>query len=166
MGRPRRLAATNYIGIRPVFLTLCTAARQRVFIDPAAIAFVESQILRTAATLDFSLLAYCFMPDHLHLLVGGRNAGVDASVLVKLAKQTTGYAFKRRTGERLWQPSFFDRTLRDDEDVIDVIRYVIANPVRAGLVSAPATYPYWGSTVYSRSTILEFFDEAARRHIC
>jgi hypothetical protein len=56
----------------------------------------------------------------------------------------------------LWQPSFFDRTLRSDESICEVIRYIVQNPIRAGLVERAEDYPYWGSSVYSRQQILEY----------
>jgi hypothetical protein len=43
----------------------------------------------------------------------------------------------------LWQPNFHDRALRIDEDRKAVARYVIANPVRAGLVERVGDYPFW-----------------------
>jgi hypothetical protein len=44
-----------------------------------------------------------------------------------------------------WQRSFWDHFVRDDEDLTQVIEYVLANPVRAGIVADPADYPYAGT---------------------
>jgi hypothetical protein len=54
------------------------------------------------------------------------------------------------------QESFFDRTHRQEDDLADVIRYVINNPIRGGLVEAPADCRFWGSQDYTREEILEF----------
>jgi len=35
--------------------------------------------------------------------------------------------------------------LRNDEDLLDVARYVVANPVRAGLVPRVGDYPFWNA---------------------
>src|SRR5690606_41587155 len=47
-----------------------------------------------------------------------------------------------RTGP-VWEPAFHDHALRRDEDLRSVARYIIANPVRAGLVDRPGDYPFW-----------------------
>jgi putative transposase len=43
----------------------------------------------------------------------------------------------------VWQPSFFDRALRWEEDIQAVARYIVANPLRAGLVTSLRVYPLW-----------------------
>ncbi|ODS59599.1 MAG: hypothetical protein ABS36_01340 [Acidobacteria bacterium SCN 69-37] len=158
MGHPHRLEPTQYIGAQAVFLTCCTVSRRRTFVAADVVRTVETQMRRVCLGHGFHLPAYCFMPDHVHALVTSEATTVELGTLVRSLKQVTGYAHRRRTGERLWQTSFFDRTLRGDEDRIAVVRYIVANPVRAGLVDSPDDYPYWGSTLYSRSDILEFFE--------
>jgi REP element-mobilizing transposase RayT len=44
---------------------------------------------------------------------------------------------------RIWQPGFHDHALRHDEDRLKVARYIIANPLRAGLVNSIGAYPHW-----------------------
>ena len=104
------------------------------------------------------------MPDHLHALVTAVSDIADLPRFVRLAKQHSGFAFARATGRRLWQDSYFDRTLREDESPAATIRYLINNPVRAGLVETPAAYPHWGSQVYSREEILEFVGIESASH--
>jgi hypothetical protein len=43
----------------------------------------------------------------------------------------------------VWQKGFYDRALRSDEDVAAVARYIVANPLRAGLVDSVREYPFW-----------------------
>jgi len=43
----------------------------------------------------------------------------------------------------VWQRSYFDRCLRKEEDVKGVSRYIVANPLRAGLVKEIGDYPHW-----------------------
>ena len=95
------------------------------------------------------------MPDHVHLLLEGLSESSDLQRFVTLAKQRSGWMFARRSREWLWQEGFYDRVLREGDDVGSVARYVIANPVRAGLVASPAEYPYLGSDVWSLDELLE-----------
>ena len=50
-------------------------------------------------------------------------------------KQRAGYDYRQRTGEYLWQPSYFDHVLRDEEETWRAVRYVLENPVRKGIVT-------------------------------
>ena len=153
---PRRLPAFDYRGYHRYFLTFCTYERNHYFEDPVSVAIALEQILRAGTHHDFSLLAYCFMPDHVHLLVEGARADADMRVFVTSAKQYSGFYFKQRKRNNLWQRYGHERTLRETDDTAGVIRYMIANPVRAGLVASPMEYPFWGSAVYSRQELIEY----------
>jgi REP element-mobilizing transposase RayT len=48
-----------------------------------------------------------------------------------------------RSGAPVWQRGFHDHALRGDEDVRAIARYIVANPLRAGLVRAIGDYPWW-----------------------
>ena len=95
------------------------------------------------------------MPDHAHLLVETRSEGADILQFVHRAKQRSGFEFAKEYRTRLWQPSFNDRVLRDDEASLSVARYIIENPVRAGLVHSAHEYPFLGSTMYTIGQILD-----------
>ncbi len=99
-----------------------------------------------------AVLAYCFMPDHLHLLVEGDSES-DLPQFIKDFKQRTGYAYRRSNSGLLWQKSYYDHILRAEEDMRQVARYIIANPVRAALVTAASDYPYSGSFVWGRTIV-------------
>jgi REP element-mobilizing transposase RayT len=44
---------------------------------------------------------------------------------------------------RLWQPGYHDHALRREEDLVATARYLVANPLRAGLVQHIGDYPLW-----------------------
>jgi putative transposase len=156
MTRPRRLEAADYKGYRAYFLTICTHNRTRPSTNASIVALVLRRILRAAAGQHVEILAYCIMPDHLHLTVIAHGASTDVQTFVRLAKQYSGFAFTRAMGGRLWQDSYFDRTVRNVEELPALVEYTIRNPLRAGLARAPADYPYWGSQRYTREELLEF----------
>jgi REP element-mobilizing transposase RayT len=155
MARPPRLSPDAYRNHGACFLTLCTYHRAKVFVDPARIDLVWAQFLRAAAGCDVSLAAYCFMPDHLHYLAERTQENADVHESVQQAKQRSGYFHVQSTGQRLWQPGYYDRVLREREDPLHAIAYMVANPVRAGLVSDASLYPYWDVTGYGRADVLD-----------
>ncbi|ERP91195.1 hypothetical protein Q670_13070 [Alcanivorax sp. P2S70] len=83
---------------------------------------------------------WCFviMPDHCHwMLTLKGNASLSQTVRMFKGKSS------RLAGLSLWQRGFHERALRRDEDLLPTARYVIANPLRIGLVSRLGDYPYW-----------------------
>ena len=91
------------------------------------------------------IYAYCLMPDHVHLLVG-TSAKTPLPRFVGAWKSRC-YRAGRLRGyvDPFWQRSFYDHAIRADEDLRVAARYVLANPVRAGLVSDFRLYPLCGS---------------------
>jgi REP element-mobilizing transposase RayT len=87
------------------------------------------------------------MPDHLHLLVAGLTETAALLPAVKLSRQRSAVAFREATAAQLWQPGYFERTLRDDEGVDVVARYIEGNPVRAGLVGSVDEWPFTGGSI-------------------
>jgi REP element-mobilizing transposase RayT len=162
-GHPHRLNPAAYHGYRAYSLTICTHNRIRPFTDDATVAMTVLQILRVAADQHVEVLAYCVMPDHIHAIVIAHAETSNLERFVRVAKQRSGYAFRQVTGRRLWQESYFDRTVRNVQELPSLVEYMIRNPVRAGLVGDPADYAYWGSERYSREELLEFVMSGRRR---
>ena len=153
--RPHRLTTFTYLGCYRYSLTFCTNFRAQLFVNSEVVELVLSRFLRAAAGEQFSILAYCFMPDHVHFLVQGNSESSDGRRLIKLGKQYAGYAYSTRFGQKLWQPWGFERVLRDEEASFAVARYIVQNPVRAGLAKTVADYPFVGSEVYELKDLIE-----------
>ena len=90
----------------------------------------------------FRVLAYCFMPTHLHLLIVGSE---DSRLLpfMKHFKQTSSFDC-RGEAPQLWQRSFYDRVLRVEDDLEVAADYIWENPVRAGMVNEREKFPFSG----------------------
>jgi putative transposase len=155
MGRPRRIDGCSYVGLNRYFLTFCVIDRRQAFVDGDVVHVALAQFRKTAAVEKFSLSAYCFMPDHVHLLVEATDQRSDLRRFAKLAKQRAGAAYALMCRGRLWQEGYYERVLRDDDASRDIARYIIANPVRGGLVTSPIEYPYIGSDVWTLQELLE-----------
>jgi putative transposase len=119
-------------------LTTVTLDQQPFFADFQA-ARCLIQCLRQAAHLQHAdTLAFVVMPDHLHWLIQ-LGAGMDLSRCLGGVKSVSA----RQLGVPLWQKGFHDHAVRKEEDLPALARYVVANPVRAGLVQRVGQYPHW-----------------------
>ncbi|HLR77950.1 MAG TPA: transposase [Burkholderiaceae bacterium] len=85
------------------------------------------------------------MPDHMHILL---TLGASESLphLMRRIKSVTSRQARRAApcSQPLWADAYHDRAIRRDEDIARA-RYIIANPVRAGLVETPWAWPFWDS---------------------
>jgi putative transposase len=153
--RPR-LKSFTYLGPYRYFLTFCTAGRNPIFTRTDVFDLVLTQILRAATQNGFEILAYCFMPDHVHLLLGGTAPNSDLRQFAKDAKQYSGFHYQREYGKPLWQPSYYDHVLRDEEDTWSVARYIVENPLIAGLAERADAYPFLGSATVAKKELLLF----------
>ena len=94
---------------------------------------------------DAHLLAWVLMPDHVHLLL---ELGQEETLALAIqrVKSLLSTGLRQVLGHRqVWQPGFHDHALRKTEDISAVARYIIANPLRAGLAERVGDYPFWGS---------------------
>ena len=133
-----RLPAFDYLGGHAYHLVFNTANRLPRFQNGGLVASCLESLMASAARHRFSINAYCFMPDHLHLLITGSD---DAS-LARFAQH-----FKQATGYRLpglLQRSYYDHILRREESLESIALYIWANPVRAGISEDMMSYSYSG----------------------
>ncbi len=83
-------------------------------------------------------LAFVVMPDHLHWLME-LTGPTDLSQIIQSVKTLSAKQF----GRPFWQDGFHDHALRKEEDIRAIARYIVANPLRAGLVKHIGDYPHW-----------------------
>jgi putative transposase len=126
-----------------------------VFRSREVVDLVLEHIHESATILEMAIIVYCVMPDHVHLLVEACSEQSDMIRFVHQAKQRSAFAFSQKYKQRLWQPSYYDHVLREEDATLSVARYIIENPVRAGLVKSPLEYPFLGSDRFAVEQILE-----------
>ena len=89
-------------------------------------------------------LAYVLMPDHFHWLLQCGEKG-DICESIGRVKSISAHHINKRLGRsgKLWQDSFYDHACRKEDVLVPVARYIVANPLRAGLVNSLADYSFW-----------------------
>lgn len=123
-------------------ITLVTQGRRRWFDAWTPASTVARALADPAAWHRSALLCWVLMPDHWHGIIQ-LGAAEPLSRNVGRAKAHATRAWRPKDGGRLWQAGFHDRAVRAEEELLRVARYVVANPIRAGLASGLGAYPYW-----------------------
>jgi REP-associated tyrosine transposase len=119
------------------FLTINCLHRGRAQLTSPAVAsaLLDSVLFRQGLGLWFAHL-FLVMPDHVH--------GLFCFPPSKRTIQGVVSDWKRWTSRQLkiqWQQDFFEHRLRNDESARGKADYILANPVRAGLVRKPEDWP-------------------------
>lgn len=127
-------------------LTFTTAERHPLFRDFWTGSLVAQCLYHGELLRDTQTLVWVLMPDHLHWLVQlGNELSLDQ--LVRRFKSASAQRVNRHRGVEgeLWQKGYYDHLVRDDENLQNVARYIVANPLRAGLVKWLGDYPWWNA---------------------
>lgn len=129
---------------RIYFLTTVTERRQPWFAAFDTACRVARLHLDPSNFAGARCLAWVLMPDHWHGLIELAE-GQELARVMQRFKSRSGYEVGQALGRsgRFWQPGYHDHALRADEDVRRAARYLVANPIRAGLADSVGGYPFW-----------------------
>ena len=109
-----------------------------------AVAAVVAAAIRYYHGKAYTLVCYCLMPNHVHLVVSLPD---DAPLLIKTLQHLKGYTAQQankllgRTGQ-FWQRETYDHLVRSPAEMTRIIAYVVNNPVKAGLAESWEDWPY------------------------
>ena len=132
--RKARFSQANQI----YHITTTTLNRNPIFKD-FALARQVINAIKQADNLGYTTtLAFVLMQDHIHWLIQLGNKVSLQQVIRSMKSQTAKCA-----GAPIWQAGYYDHAIRTEEDTQAIARYIIANPIRAGLVKSVGDYPHW-----------------------
>jgi len=139
-----KLQVGRYTEVSRIYLlTSTTYQRKPIFANFALGKLVADQFRHAQDSGLVSSLAWVVMPDHFHWLIELQRGSL--SEVMQKTKSLSTKAVRQVTGGTsiLWQRGFHDRALRREDDLVKMARYVVANPLRAGLVEKLGDYPLW-----------------------
>ena len=124
-------------------ITATTLDRAPVFADWVVGRMLVQEMRHAHEQSLVSSMAWVVMPDHFHWLLALEEGSLPR--LVQQVKSKTAIVVNKMRGREgaLWQRGFHDKAIRREQDLIHYARYIVANPVRAGLVPSIRQYPLW-----------------------
>jgi putative transposase len=138
------------------FITASAFQKRNILQSDRMAALLVDVLLHYRAQRRYLLHEFVVMPDHFHLLITPRESLERAMQLIK-----GGFSFRSKRELRfmheIWQPSFYDRRVRDAEEYFALREYIRQNAVKRGLAVKAEGYQYssaWPGFV---------LDEAPRR---
>ncbi|MGA8298027.1 MAG: transposase [Terriglobales bacterium] len=128
---------------RTFFITSVTAQRKTLFQHTSAAEMLLETILDYRAQGRYRLHDLVIMPDHFHATI---TPAPEISLERAVQFIKGGFSFRLKSRLPVWQASFTNHRIRDDEDFDGHREYIRMNPVRAGLVRKQEEYPYSSAT--------------------
>ena len=123
--------------------------RQDIFED-------EEDFLRFLAVLKeckeisgYELYAYCLMANHIHLLIRTGKEPLDLIFKRLGSRFVYWYNLKYRRTGHLFQDRYRSEPVEDDSYFLTVLRYILQNPMKAGLEKTPGLYPWSSYNCYT-----------------
>ncbi len=116
-----------------------------VYYDDGDYAAFLRLILGACERRPMRIIAYCLMPNHFHLVLWPERDGELSSWMHwLLTSHVQRHRSRHGTTGHVWQGRFKAFPIQSDHHLLRVLRYVERNPVRAGLATAAARWP-WSS---------------------
>ncbi len=130
---------------RAYFVTCVLADRSSALFSDfycARLVINEMKQLHTVGIVNS--MAWVVMPDHVHWLFQLLEVKALSEVM-RLFKGRSAHRLNQYLNRQgaVWQKAYHDHALREEEDVRGIARYMVANPLRAGLVKQIGNYPHW-----------------------
>lgn len=123
-------------------LTFTTHERIPLFANATNAMAIAPAIIDPRLWQHSRLLAWVLMPDHWHGLIQ-LGEPERLAYLVQRLKANSSKRMPATISQPIWARGFHDHALRREEDLLAKARYLLMNPIRAGLARSPREYPYW-----------------------
>ncbi|MEJ1095978.1 MULTISPECIES: transposase [unclassified Pseudoxanthomonas] len=143
MASPRLITGRNsQLGAHYVVTTV-TSNRDPLFGQSQVAGAAATEIARCEEEERVASLAWVIMPDHVHWLLELKQGSLSRCLQAFKSRLARAVNAEILGGGSIWQPGFYDHRIREDEDLLEQARYLVANPIRSGLVSRIEDYPHW-----------------------
>jgi REP element-mobilizing transposase RayT len=125
------------------FFTAVTHNRIKIFLNKNAAEIV----LNTLKWLDqkerINLIACVIMPDHLHFIAQLKETSIPKLMhsLKSYSANEINNALERKG--HVWQSQYYERGIRNEKSLMDLVKYCLENPVRKGLADDFKDYAFW-----------------------
>lgn len=135
--RRRRLRGWDYHSPGMYFVTFCTYERRYLFgeihegrMHLSKAGMICNSVLTSQVNDGHTLDSFVVMPNHVHILIM-IDEDVSVSAIVRTLKAQTTIRIKKMGSQgRIWQASFHDHIVRNEEDLLRVREYIQNNPLK------------------------------------
>ena len=140
-----RLKGFDYSLPHAYFITICCKDKKEIFTEDNLNKNIINCLLSERKKMGFKIFVYCLMKDHIHFIITPPGNGQTISDFTGRFKSVSSKVLRENSIKNsVWQGRFYDHVIRRDEDFEDIVKYVLNNPVRKGIVQKWEDYKYCG----------------------
>ena len=132
--------------------------RQKTFLDDLDYKIYLQRLVKYRRKYNHSVYAYCLMPNHVHLLVESSDQPLSKFMQGIQQSYSQYFNLRHRKVGHVFQGRYKAIICQRDEYLLELIRYIHLNPVRAGIVKRPERYSYSGHQTYLGIKPIEAID--------
>ncbi len=132
--------------------------RQPVFLKKGDFEAFLKALVELKQRKPFALYGYCLLNNHFHLLIRPVEGSISRIMQSLLVSHTQRYHRHHRSGGHVWQGRFKSPVIQNDEHLLTVLRYIEANPLRAGIVNRAEDYPWSSYRLHGLGKLNELVD--------
>jgi REP element-mobilizing transposase RayT len=143
-----RLSEFDHANAGAYFITVCTAGREKIFWSAVGADTIRPQNVPLSAIGRIVELGiqqipshyetivvdkYCIMPDHVHMIVrilGDANGRIISAPTIPTVIGSMKRWVSRQIGKSIWQKSFYDHGIRNQQDYDEIWKYIEYNPLK------------------------------------
>lgn len=137
-----RLKGHNYTSQHIYFITTCTHSHKQIFKNNSAAQNALRNVFESAKKTSIEILVVCIMPDHIHFLLRPIGQFSTDDFMRNFKGKTAHLLIKSGFKSPVWQRSYYDHIVRKEENINELISYILYNPVRKELVDSFEKYPW------------------------
>jgi len=151
----KRFYVENY----PYFITTATCKKKRIFANKRKAEILKDVIYNFRNQKRYLLLSFVIMPDHLHLLLVPHK-NYDISKIMHTIKRGSARLINKEfnSSGKIWEPRFFDRVARKEEELMNDLKYIHFNPVKEGLASKPEEFLFSSANPRFENDLQKYFN--------
>lgn len=102
---------------------------------------------------EYSLYAYCIMNNHAHLLLKEEEDSISRSMKRICVSYSHYYNNKHKRVGHVFQDRFRSEKIENDNYLLECIRYIHNNPVKASIVRRPTDYVFSSYNIYTKKAV-------------
>jgi putative transposase len=117
-------------------------ARAVIFVDEDDYGYFHAQLVRVKRRFDWTVHAYCLMPNHYHLIVETTRAELSKGMQRLNGLYAQHFNHRHDRVGHLFQNRFSSYVIESEDHFEQALAYVRANPVEAGLCERVEDWPW------------------------
>jgi len=141
--------------VTPYYVTVFTQGHEKLFSDYAACSMLVNVLTYNRFALDYRVLGFVIMPDHLHIIFLPGKVPISQVIMKNTANFNRYYQLIQK-GITVWEKDYYQLPIADEEMLIAVQKHIHTNPTRNQLVAEPRLYNFSSYGFYQENDPQKF----------